>query len=210
VNLGNFITLEGGEGSGKTTQVNLLHQKLISLYDIDVVSTREPGGTIKAEEIRKILLSSSSSEKWLPLTETLLHYASRLEHIENLINPSLNQGKWVICDRFIDSSMAYQGYGMNVDKSIIDQLSNLFVGNSKPDLTIILDIPEQEGLLREVREPLADRYSLMDKEFHRNVRKGFREIAKINGDRCKIINGLDSIENIHNSILEIVVSKFNL
>lgn len=205
---GNFITLEGGEGSGKTTQTQLLHDSLISA-GIETIITREPGGTPQSEEIRSLLVSGES-KRWEPLTESLLHFASRNEHLVKVILPTLQAGKWVICDRFFDSTMAYQGYAMSVDRQKIGALAKMTMGKFAPDLTLILDIPESKGLVREEGLSSEDRYNKMGASFHKKVRMAFREIASQEPERCKIIDASKGIQEVHNSIWLQVKAKFNL
>ncbi|MEE8351002.1 MAG: dTMP kinase, partial [Rhodospirillales bacterium] len=146
VPVGKFITLEGGEGGGKTTQIKLLAEALKEA-GIDPVVTREPGGAPAAEVIRRLLVEGDVA-RWQPMTETLLHYAARLEHVYNVIEPALTMGRWVISDRFADSTVAYQGYGHDLGRETINKVHELVLGSFQPDLTIILDIPMQDGLAR--------------------------------------------------------------
>jgi len=144
---GRFITLEGGEGGGKSTQCKLLLPWLRE-RGIDALATREPGGSPGAEKVRELLVTGTA-DRWTPLTEVLLHYAARQDHIQRVIEPALAAGRWVICDRFFDSTLAYQGYGHGVPLDFIERLRQQIVGETyRPDLTAILDLPAADGLLR--------------------------------------------------------------
>ncbi len=190
--VGKFITFEGGEGGGKSTQVELLCAALIK-HGIDVRATREPGGTAGAEEIRNLLVSGAPG-RWLPATEALLHSAARHEHVSNLIRPNLESGQWVISDRFADSTIAYQGYAQALGRNCIEQLTRFAIGEIKPDLTLILDLPPEIGLERAKARgqggasPAEDRYEQMGAEFHQALRDGFLEIAKREPGRCTVID----------------------
>lgn len=214
---GKFISFEGGEGGGKTTQINLLTKALVSA-GVNVLQTREPGGSIGAEEIRKLLVNGEL-DRWDPITETLLHFAARRDHLVRIILPALARGEWVLTDRFADSTMAYQGYGHGISKKAIHNLYQFIAGNKQPDMTIILDLPTKVGLSRaEVRasaqndnkENKGDRYERMGSAFHERLRKGFLEIAKINRKRCVIIDTTRSIKEIELDICRLVFRKFDI
>ncbi|NKB21911.1 MAG: dTMP kinase [Alphaproteobacteria bacterium] len=204
---GVFITLEGGEGAGKSTQLKLLEQHLIARR-IDVICTREPGGVPSAEIIRGLLVDGET-DKWRPLTETLLHFAARHEHIARLIQPALEKGQWVLCDRFADSTTAYQGYAQNIDLETISSLYRLVVGKLEPHLTILLDLPVEVGLERaEERGVGGNRYEQIGVKFHQRLRDGFLEIAANDLERCSVIDATQSIEEISASILSLVDERF--
>jgi len=206
---GRFITFEGGEGAGKTTQIRLLAEFLRSRA-IAVELTREPGGSPGAEQIRRLLVEGEIG-RWLPLTEALLHCAARHDHLQKQILPALAQRNWVLCDRFTDSTLAYQGYGHGLDISVIDRLTELTVGGFAPDLTIIFDIEVAEGLKRAGRRGGAeDRYERMDPEFHQRLRQGFLEIAQRAPRRCVVINAAAAIEEVHAKVLSLVDERFGL
>ena len=200
-----FISFEGIEGSGKSTQSRLLNQ---FLKDNDIASllTREPGGTKVAEEIRNILINGEI-DKLDGITEILLNFAARRSHVENLIKPALNEGKIVISDRFYDSTLAYQGYGHQVDLEIIKQVRKLAIGNLMPDLTFLIDIDLNLANWRIKNRSDNNRYEKMNADFHRKVKAGFLKIAHEEPSRFKIINGNRSIDEIHHEILEILQIK---
>lgn len=205
--IGVFITLEGGEGAGKSTQLKLLEERLVT-HEIDIVRTREPGGVPSAETIRDLLVNGET-DKWRPLTETLLHFAARHEHISRLVQPALDRGQWVLCDRFADSTTAYQGYAQNIDLETIATLYRLAVGNLEPNLTIILDLPVEVGLERaEDRGIGGTRYEKMGIEFHKRLRDGFLQIAANNPHRCSILDATQSIEEISEDIMALVEERF--
>ncbi|MDR2978580.1 MAG: dTMP kinase [Rickettsiales bacterium] len=180
-----FITFEGIDGSSKTTQSELLASHFKQIYGEDnVILTREPGGTDFAEKVRRVLLKDNID----PISELLLFTSMRYEHMEKLILPALEEGKIVICDRFIDSTIAYQGYGLGVDLGLIGDLNKL-VKIRRPDITFILDIDVQVGLSRAKDE---NKYEEMDINFYNKVRKGFQEIALKEPDRCNIITEIET------------------
>jgi len=192
---GRFITLEGGEGAGKSTQITLLKDAL-KAQGIKVLVTREPGGSPGGEDIRTLLVNGDTA-RWEPLTEALLNYAARHEHLEKVILPALNQGTWVLCDRFADSTMAYQGYGHGMDREVIRRLHRLVVGDLRPNLTLIMDMPVTEGLHRAgVRGQGEDRYERMGLAFHDRLRQGFLEIAHKDSGRCALIDATGDIEAV--------------
>lgn len=204
---GRFITLEGGEGAGKSTQLQLLGDWLAET-GIQVVKTREPGGSTGAERIRELLVNGET-DRWTPVAETLLHYAARCDHVERTVLPALRAGRWVISDRFADSTLAYQGYGHGVDQHIIAVLHQAVVGDaSLPDLTFILDLPVEEGLRRAaMRHGSATRYEAMDIDFHRRLRDGFLTIARRHRERCIVIDALAPIENVQASMRSTIAAR---
>jgi dTMP kinase len=190
---GRFITLEGGEGAGKSTQAALLAEALTA-RGLAVLRTREPGGAPGAEVLRELLLGGRV--EWSAPAETLLHFAARAEHVERTIRPALEVGMWVVCDRFYDSTMAYQGYGLGADRAMIATLTGLV--EVHPDLTIVLDVSEAVAVERQVRRGMdADRYERLDAFFHRRVRAGFREIAAAAPARCVVVGADRSVEAVH-------------
>ena len=214
---GVFITLEGGEGSGKSTQIRLLHQAL-SDAGIDVLMSREPGGTPQAERIRTILLQRDSGS-FDPLTEAMLLFAARREHLVVKIWPAMEKGQWVLSDRFVDSSRAFQGYGMGLDMQMIDSLYQMVAGEFQPNLTFIFDIDPETGLGRSIKhlkdtsnskESTEDRYERMGLPFHQRLRTGFLEIAEKFSDRCVVIDALQDVQSVHRQVLEIISSRFGV
>lgn len=185
VQRGRFITFEGGEGTGKSTQARRLAERLRAA-GLEVVVTREPGGSPGAEAIRKLVLEGSA-DRWSPVTETLLMYAARADHLERTIRPALAEGAWVVCDRFIDSTRAYQGAGGNAPAALIEALEREVVGSDRPDLTLVLDLEVEAGLARAVGRDALDRFESMDIGFHHRLRQGFLDIARADPERCQVI-----------------------
>jgi len=206
---GRFITVEGGEGTGKSTQVRMLAECLRSL-GIDVAVTREPGGTHAAEVIRTLLVEGDV-HRWSPVSEVLLHYAARREHLDRTILPALAAGQWVVCDRFADSTMAYQGCGLGLGREFVAGLHGLVVGDLGPDLTLVLDLPVEEGLARAgARGGGDDRYEQMDMDFHQRVREGFLAIAASEAERCVVVDAGGTPEAVAVEILAHVQDRFGL
>ena len=177
-----FIVFEGGEGAGKSTQVQRLADALRARGQ-DVVTTREPGGSTGAEAIRGLLVSGDTA-RWSPETEGLLINAARADHLARTIRPALAKGQWVICDRFADSTMAYQGHGMGLDRAWLEELRKRVVGDTEPGLTLVFDLPVDVGLGRAVA---SQRYEKMGRAFHDKLRSAFREIAAANDGRKRAI-----------------------
>ena len=211
---GVFITFEGGEGAGKTTQINRLAQSLTD-KGYKVITTREPGGTPEAEKIRDLLVQRDSGQ-WTPLSETLLLFAARQLHVDRVIKPSLDDGKIVICDRFTDSTRAYQGHGHGLDLSVIENLKDTVLDGLEPDLTFILDIDAKTGLGRSERRLAAealdikqreDRFERLDISFHEKLRQGFLKIAEDNPDRCKVFDADKDLDTIAENILKAALEK---
>jgi len=206
---GRFITLEGGEGGGKSTQARRLAE-MLERETHEVLLTREPGGSPGAEQIRGLLVDGEV-QRWDAVTETLLHFAARRDHLANTVRPALDRGAWVISDRFADSTMAYQGYGHGVDRSAIADLYRICVGSLKPDLTLILDLPVEAGLARAAgRGGGEDRYERMDVAFHERLRQGFLEIARQEPGRCVVIDAARSEDEVHAQIIAAVRERMAL
>lgn len=210
---GRFITLEGGEGAGKSTQVKRLAARLVE-RGIDVVLTREPGGTPGAEAIRGLLVSGDTA-RWDPVTETLLHYAARREHVEKAVKPALQRGAWVISDRFADSTMAYQGYAGSVGAEKVTALHRLVLNGFQPDLTLVLDLPVETGLSRarnrmQGQAVAEDRYERMGVAFHEALRKAFHDIAAREPERCRIIDANGDVDHVAAAIWSAVAGRFGL
>lgn len=201
---GLFITLEGGEGSGKSTQAKHLKLRLEQAGHA-VVQTREPGGSEGAEDIRALLVTGEP-DRWDGMTEALLLFAARHDHLERIIKPALKAGKIVLCDRFTDSTMAYQGYGHNLGRETIEKLNAVALDGFGPDLTLILDLPVDTGLSRAMsRGDGEQRYEDMDIAFHQRLRDGFLDIAKREPDRCKVVDASGSEEDVAEKILGVVM-----
>ena len=201
---GLFITFEGGEGTGKSTQSKLLHDYFVS-NKFDIILTREPGGCLESEEIRNLLVNGSI-DKWDPITEALLHNAARREHVKKVIKPALENNKLVLCDRFIDSTIAYQGIGQGVDINFLNILSSTTTENIKPDITFILDIDPLLASDRRNNGKL-DRMESVGVDFFIDIRNGYHQIAKENNNRCIMIDGEESQIDISNKINEIVMQR---
>ena len=185
---GKFITLEGGEGAGKSTQVPLLAESLRGA-GLDVYETREPGGSPGAEAIRKLLVTGAPG-RWDAMSEALLHFAARRDHVETVIAPRLAAGTWVVCDRFADSTLAYQGYVQGLGREAVEALHALTLGDFAPDLTLILDLPVELGLGRAAaRGSGEDRYERFGPDFHTRLREAFHDIAARAPKRCVVIDG---------------------
>lgn len=204
---GKFITFEGGEGTGKSTQARLLADYL-TRQGHKVALTREPGGSSGAEIIRDLLVSGAI-DRWSPISEVLMMYAARADHWQNLIQPELTKGTWVICDRFADSSIAYQGYGRGVDLDFLQQLYKMIIGDRQPDHTFVLDIDPGIGLQRSFqrlhasgRNVAEGRFEAMALEFHKRLRNGFLEIARMSPDRCLVIDATKPLHTIHQEIID--------
>ena len=184
---GIFITLEGGEGTGKSTQTRRLVERLRA-EGRGVVQTREPGGSTGAEVIRNLVVAGDA-ERWSPRTETLLMYAARSDHLERTIRPALDAGDWVVCDRFADSSRAYQGAGGGVSPDFIEKLDAGIVGDDQPDLTLVFDLPVEVGLERAFGRGLFEtRFESKGVAFHTRLREGFLEIVRDHPERCVLID----------------------
>lgn len=204
-----FITFEGGEGAGKSTQVKLLTEALAGI-GIDAVATREPGGAPGAEDIRNLLVNGDVG-RWSPMSEALLNYAARAEHLEKTVVPALTAGKWVISDRFADSTTAYQGYGLGLDADILENLDQLVLGGFKPDLTLVLDLDLDVGLARAgSRGDGEDRYERMGRDFHERLRRGFLDIAANEPVRCAVIDAAGDIEAVAAQIRAVVSGRLGV
>ncbi|ODT64349.1 MAG: dTMP kinase [Phenylobacterium sp. SCN 69-14] len=207
---GRFITFEGGEGAGKSTQVRRLTARLRE-RGLDVVATREPGGSPGAEAIRDLVLKGEA-DRWSPTTETLLMYGARRDHIERTILPALERGAWVICDRFADSTRAYQGGAGGVDPAFISALETYLLADVRPDLTLVFDLPVEVGLAR--AEAFAasaghaeTRFESKGLAFHERLRAAFLAIAAAEPGRCAVIDAAGDIENVETQVWEAVSGR---
>ena len=212
---GKFITFEGGEGTGKSTQIKLL-ERYLQQKDKNVITTKEPGGTDVGAEIRKLLVCGDK-DKFDAVAEALLYFADRHIHLTKKVWPALEAGTWVLSDRFADSTFAYQyyGYDKRVSREVLERLYQIAVGDFKPDLTIILDLEPEVGLVRsfnkaknmEVKEL---RFEGRELAFHQNLRRGFLEIAAAEPQRCVVLDADKTIEALHQDIVKIVNEKFGI
>jgi dTMP kinase len=205
---GHFLTFEGGEGSGKSTQIKRLSSALNQL-GFETLLTREPGGSELGERIRALLLDPSA--KLDPVTQLFLFNAARHDHVVSLIEPALQKGIWVLCDRFADSSRAYQGAAGHVAQETIENFEKQAVGSTRPDLTFILDIAPQIGLARankrRGKDDAADAFEAADLMFHEKVRAGFLAIAASEPQRCVVLDASQSEAAMHEAIVETCKSR---
>jgi dTMP kinase len=210
---GKFITFEGGEGAGKSTQAELLRKNLAAM-GIEALLTREPGGSPRAEAIRNVLLSGKA-KRFGPMGEALLFYVARDSHLELTIRPALNRGTWVVCDRFHDSTRAYQGAAGGVSISAMNALERIVVGTTKPDLTLILDLPPEEGLKRVTSRTTAegkqkDRFESMSLIFHQNLRQEFLEIAEAEPWRCAVIDASHPADKVAEDVWSVASQRLQI
>jgi dTMP kinase len=206
---GRFISFEGGEGTGKSTQIKMLAERL-ETAKLRAILTREPGGSPGAEVIRHLLLSGVG--KLLgPEAETLLFAAARDDHVRTVILPALTQGTWVLCDRFSDSTRAYQGKLGKVAPAVLNAMERVTIGDLKPDLTIILDVPVEVGLKRAAArrgQGAPDRFESEDVKFHQELREAYREIASANPDRCMLIDATGDPNTVAAQIWTVLRDRF--
>lgn len=206
---GRFITFEGGEGAGKSTQVALLGERLRAAGH-EFIATREPGGAPGAMDIRRLLVEGAV-DRWEPFSELLLHNAARHEHVQKTIAPALAAGKWVICDRFADSTMAYQGYAQDVDHDMVARINRAAAGDVWPDLTIVLDLAVADGLARaEGRRDVEDRYERMGAAFHERIRDAFLAIAKAEPERCAVIAAASDVDRVAGEVWDTVQTRLSI
>lgn len=206
-----FVTFEGIEGCGKTTQLRLLARSLEE-QGRRVLMTREPGGCPIADKIRGILLDAGNLEM-NPTAELLLYAAARAQHVAEVVKPALNEGRIVLCDRFTDATLAYQGYGRGLDLSIISELNMIAAASLKPQLTLLLDCPVETGLSRAVARinaaagPREERFELESAQFHRRVKDGYLKLAAAEPERFIIIDGSGNIEQVAENVKKAVLSR---
>lgn len=200
-----FITFEGGEGSGKSTQIRRLAGRLQE-QGRDLLITREPGGTPEAEAVRALLVSGDVA-RWTPTSEALLNYAAREQHLEQVIRPALATGRTVLCDRFMDSTRAYQGYAGGCDLGFIDALEKAVVGPTRPGLTLVFDLDPAIGLARAKARGDAqaeDRYERKGLAFHQKLREGFLDILRREPKRCRLVDASQDIDAVAEDVWSIV------
>tara|TARA_B100000676_G_scaffold133226_1_gene132256 strand:- start:6814 stop:7440 length:627 start_codon:yes stop_codon:yes gene_type:complete len=207
VTTGRFITLEGGEGAGKSTQIQRLIAWLTKEQGHQVIATREPGGSDGAEAIRELLVNGEV-DRWDAETEALLHFAARRDHVERRVRPALEAGIWVVCDRFADSTRAYQGIVQCAGLDYIEELYRLTLGGLAPDLTLILDLPVELGLERARERGGSDRYERMGLAFHEALREAFLVIAAKHADRCAIVDATGSVDEIAARLRHVVSTRW--
>lgn len=204
---GRFITFEGGEGAGKSTQVARLAARLTVNVGAPLL-TREPGGSEGAESIRNLLVTGST-DRWSSLSETLLIFAARDDHLRRVIRPALDAGRWVICDRFSDSTRAYQGAAGGVSRVLISSLEAEVIGDNRPDLTLMLDVPVETGLERALARGGAEgRFEAKGLAFHQRLRTEFADIARAESERCALISADGSQDEVADRIWRAVCRKF--
>ena len=204
---GRFITFEGGEGAGKSTQLRRLAARLAP--GREVVATREPGGSPGAESIRDLLVNGAA-DRWSPVTETLLMYAARRDHVERVITPALARGAWVVCDRFADSTRAYQGAAGGTDPLLISSLETYVLAGVRPDLTLILDLPTEAGLARAGgRGDAESRFESKGVAFHERLRAAFLDIARAEPDRCAVIEAAQDEDTVAAAVWEAVGARLH-
>lgn len=205
---GPFISFEGGEGAGKSTQARLLKDRL-EARGRSVVLTREPGGSPGAEDIRKLLVEGEP-ERWTALTETLLFVAARSDHLARIIEPALASGAWVITDRFSDSTFVYQGVARGLGIARVRALQEAALGKCAPDLTLVLDVPPEAGLKRaHGRQGVETRFEKFDRGFHETLRAAFREIAAAEPKRCALVDGSRPVDEVAADIWKIVEERLH-
>ncbi|HEY8255313.1 MAG TPA: dTMP kinase [Rhizomicrobium sp.] len=210
---GRFITLEGGEGTGKSTQVRRLAATL-EARGIKVIATREPGGAPGAEEIRKLMVEGEPG-RWNAITETLLAYAARADHVARTIGPALTEGRWVISDRFSDSTFAYQGAGRGLDRETIRRIDSAVLDDFSPDLTLILDLDVATGLARaharlQNQAGAENRFEKFGTDFHDRLRQAFLDMARRHPERCRVIDASGTEDQVAKQIFAAVAQRFDL
>ena len=206
---GRFISLEGGEGTGKSTQIKRLKAAL-EAKGLTVLATREPGGSPGAEQIRSLMVEGEPG-RWDAITETLLVYAARADHVARVIGPALLAGTWVICDRFSDSTYAYQGAGRGVPRETIRRIDSAVLDDFAPDLTLVLDLDVQLGLKRATARGAAEnRFEKFGLDFHEKLRQAFLDIARRYPERCRVIDAGGTEDQVAEAILAAVSRRFDL
>jgi dTMP kinase len=205
---GKLIVFEGVEGSGKTTQIQRIQEWLQSLVDAPVIATREPGGTILGQELRRLLLEYEGEEPIQNRTELLMYAADRAQHVEGFIKPLLDQGSIVLCDRYTDSTITYQGYGRGLDLNLIHQLNQIATQGLESDLTLWLDVDVEIGLTRTRNRGKMDRMEQANLEFHQRVQQGLKKLAQSRPGRIVPIDGMLDIDQVTERIKLVLIRKF--
>lgn len=201
-----FITFEGGEGAGKTTQIARLAARLQAAGQA-VVVTREPGGTPDAEAIRGLLVEGDAG-RWDPMAETLLHLAARRQHLVRKVSPALKRGEWVLCDRFLDSTRAYQGAGQAVPPAVIESLAAPVMAGLEPGLTLVLDLAPRDGLARARARSAAGRYERWPLTRHEAIRQAFLAIAEREPLRCRVLDATQPVDTVAAGVWQAVTGRF--
>jgi dTMP kinase len=204
---GKLIVFEGVEGAGKTTQMQRIQAGLQGLIDTPIVITREPGGTLLGQELRRLLLEYQGEDPIQNRAELLMYAADRAQHVQGFLQPLLYQGNIVLCDRYTDSTIAYQGYGRGLDLNLIDQLNQIATGGLESDLTLWLDVDVELGLARTRTRGKMDRMEQANLEFHQRVQQGFKELALAHPDRIIPINGMLNPDQVTETIQSILIEK---
>lgn len=204
---GKLIVFEGVEGAGKTTQMQRIQAGLQGLINTPIVITREPGGTLLGQELRRLLLEYQGEEPIQNRAELLMYAADRAQHVQGFIKPLLYQGNIVLCDRYTDSTVAYQGYGRGLDLNLIDQLNQIATGGLESDLTLWLDVDVELGLARTRTRGKMDRMEQANLEFHQRVQQGFKQLAQTHPDRIIPINGMLNPDVVTETIQSILIKK---
>jgi len=206
---GKFITFEGGEGTGKSTQARLLASHL-EQSGMNVVLTREPGGAPGAEDIRDLVVKGEP-DRWSPMAEALLFNAARVEHWRHCIEPALKKGTHVVCDRFADSTLAYQGYVGGLTREAMALLHRLALGEARPDLTLVFDMPAAAGLARAAgRKDAENRFERKGADFHKRLREAFLDIARREPQRCVVIDASRAMDQVHSEVLHAMHSRLGI
>lgn len=203
---GYFISIEGPDGSGKSTQIKLMKDYFIN-KGFKVIETREPGGTSISEKIRDIILDTQNTQM-SPIAEALLYAASRAQLVHEIIKPSIYEGKVVICDRYVDSSIVYQGIARGIGVDVVSAINDIAIQGIMPDLTFLFDIDPEVALSRKITSTVADRLELEALDFHKKVYEGYKKIAKENG-RIKVIDASKSVKDINKDIINIIENLLN-
>ena len=205
---GKLITIEGCEGTGKSTQIKLLER--ILKKKIKIISTREPGGSKGAEEIRKLIFNKQK-QNWSAVTEALLHISARSDHLDKIIKPNLKKGIWIVCDRFRDSTIAYQGYGNGLKIKVLEMMQDSIFNKFHADLTIILDMNPEISLKRARKRKIGNqKYEKMNISYHKKIRNGFIQIAKKSKNRCRLINASKNKDDLNLEIIKVIEKKFKI
>lgn len=203
-----FITFEGGEGAGKSTQIKLLSRRLTS-DGVEHVATREPGGTERGLKLRELLVTGAA-DRWPPMAEALMMLADRAIHLEDMIRPNLEQGIWVLCDRYMDSTRAYQGVAGALGLDMIDHLQAPIIGTTLPDLTFLMDLPPQIGLERAAERGGAARFEAKGLAYHEKIRAGFLTMAETDSERFVVIDATEDVETIAGHVFAHIEGRFGV